>query len=464
MESIETSIVKGLLFDEEYARKVYPYLKSDFFDGSVREIFNIYSDIFDKYQKIPTMESLLVTLQKKSLPESIFEESVQTLESAYKTRKELADTGWLVDETEQYCVDKAMFNAIYKSISIIEGSEKTLDKHAIPDILDEALSINFDQSVGSDYLEDFKKRFEYYTSEDSRLSFPLEALNRISAGGLPPKTLNAVIAGTNVGKSSLMCFLAGEWMKAGKNVLYITLEMSEETVQERIDANLLDITTEDLKNPKLDYDWFSKKITDLKSKTLGKLIVKEYPTGAGHSGHFRHLIKELRQKKKFKPDIIFIDYINICASSRYKSMSGVNSYSYVKAIAEELRGIAVEFVVPVFTATQLNREGANSQSPDMTATSDSFGLPMSLDWFAAIVTNEELMEIGRQMIILLKTRYGNKSHSKNQLIGIDFDKMRYKDIETSDSVDEVINKVARNKPVFEKETLSSGIPQDINWD
>jgi replicative DNA helicase len=469
LDSIENSIVKGLIYDETYARKVFPFLKEEFFDGATKEIFKLYSELFEKYNKIPSMETMLVSMQNRSLSEDIFEGGVGLLQSAYSSRKELPDSDWLSDETERYCVDKAMYNAIYKSISIIEGVDKQLDKHAIPEILDEALSISFNQSVGSDYLEDFARRFEYYTNEDSRLKFPLDALNELSNGGLPPKTLNAILASTNTGKSAMMCYLAGEWLKMGKNVLYISMEMSEETVQERIDANLLDIKTDDLKRPDLDREWFANKIKNLQKQTVGKLIVKEYPTGSGHAGHFRHLLKELKQKKKFKPDIIFIDYINICASSRYKSMNGVNSYSYIKAIAEELRGLAVEFDVPVFTATQVNRDGANSQSPDMTATSDSFGLPMSLDWFAAIVTNDELMEMGRQMLLLLKTRYGNKQGKKNKIIGINFDKMRYYDVESTDDAPKSINKSdtsSLNKPTENILTgnRTKGIPDDIEWD
>lgn len=469
MNTIEESIVKGLMYNEEYARKVFPFLKSDFFDGAQKEVFDLYGELFDKYNKIPSMESMLVSIQNKGLLETTFNDAVNLLQTAYNTRNEIPDTEWLVDETEKYCVDKAMFNAIYKSISIIEGNEKNLDKHAIPEILDEALSISFDTSVGSDYLEDFAKRFQYYTNPESRLPFPLKALNELSNQGLPKKTLNALLASTNTGKSAMMCFLAGEWLKQGKNVLYISLEMSEETVQERIDANLLNVKTDDLKKEDLDWGWFEGKVSSLKKKTLGKLIVKEYPTSSAHAGHFRNLLRELKQKKKFKPDIVFVDYINICASSRYKSMSGVNSYSYIKAIAEELRGLACEFDVPFFTATQVNREGANSQSPDMTATSDSFGLPMSLDWFVAIVTNEDLMEMNRQMLILLKTRYGNKQNKKSQLVGIDFDYMRYFDVEidekNNDNVKEVANVVGKTTPATKTQSsLGKGIPDDIEWD
>lgn len=469
MQSIESSIIKGLLYDDEYARKVYPYLKEEFFDGATREVFNLYAELFDKYSTIPSMEAMLVTVQSKGLTEDIFEAAVEHLQSAYTSKDEAPDTKWLIDETEKYCTDKALFNAIYKSIAIIEGNDKQLDKHAIPEILDEALSISFEQSVGSDYLEDAQRRFEYYTNTELRLPFPLSALNKLSNGGLPPKTLSAFLAGSNVGKSALMCYLAGEWLKQGKNVLYITLEMSEEAVQERIDANLLDIKTDALKDPNLDHAWFMGKVSQLKLKTVGKLIVKEYPTSSAHSGHFRHLLKELRQKKKFKPDVIFIDYINICASARYKAGSGANSYTMVKSTAEELRGLAVEFELPIITATQTTREGMSSQNPGMDSTSESVGLPQTLDFFAAIVSNEELMELGRQMVILIKTRFGNKQGMKSQLVGIDWDYMRYHDIETSASNDQKVqavkSAVAVSKPEFSgsNKPRVTGIPADVDW-
>lgn len=463
MSTIEQSIIKGLLYDEAFARKTYPYLKSEFFESASREVFNLYSELFDKYNKIPTIESMVVSLQSKKLDETTFADSVDLLQSAYQDRGNLSDTDWLVDETEKYCVDRALFDAIYAAMSIIEGRTKDKDKHAIPEILEEALSISFDSSIGSDYFEDVEARYSYYTSTETRLPFPLKALNELSNGGLPPKTLSAFLAGSNVGKSALMCFLAGEWLKAGKNVLYITLEMSEEAIQERIDANLLDMTTDQLKSVDLNKEDFMNRIQKLKSRTTGKLIVKEYPTGAGHSGHFRHLMKELRQKKKFKPDVVFVDYINICSSARFKSGSNANSYTIVKSIAEELRGLAVEFEVPFVTATQTTREGMNSQSPDMTSTSESIGLPQTLDFFAAIVTNEELMEMNRQVMILLKTRFGNKSKAKSQIVKIDFDKMRYTDVEhDTNGAAQISNNVV--KPDFANKKSKPGIPEGIKWD
>jgi replicative DNA helicase len=466
MISIEQSIIKGLLFDEEYARKVVPHLKNEFFEGHHKEIFDLYIELHEKYNNVPSVEAMVVGLKGRGIGESVFESAMLEIETAIKYRSEKPDTQWLVDETEKYCIDKAMYNALYKSIAIIEGSDTKLDKHAIPSILEDALAISFDQTVGSDYLEDVLKRFEYYTNPESKLPFPLKALNILTNKGVPPKTLNIFLAGTNVGKSALMCFLAGEWLKAGKNVLYISMEMSEEAIQERIDANLLDMTTDELKNPNLNKDMFLKKVEALKSRTVGRLMCKEYPTGGAHAGHFRFLLKELKQKRKFKPDVIFIDYINICSSSRYKAGSGANSYTVVKAIAEELRGLAVEVEAAIFSATQTTRDGSNSQSPDLTATSESFGLPATADWMAAIVTNEELLESGKQLIIPLKSRYGNKKGLERQMVSIDFDKMRYSDC-INDSSEDLAKSVGQRTPQnfnSATSTKKAGIPADIKWD
>lgn len=445
MEQIEISILRGLLYDEDYCRGVYPFLKPDYFEGHTQQIFNIFSTLFDKYNKTPSVESLVVSIQKSKLDESSYEGVISLLETVVKTKDEKSDTEWLHDETESYCRDRALYNAIYKSISVIEGDDKQLDVNAIPGILEEALGVGFTTSIGSDYFEDLKKRFDYYTNEEERLPFPVKALNLLTNGGLPKKTLNVILAGTNVGKSALMCYLAGEWLKAGKNVLYITLEMSEEAVQERIDANLLDLTTDELKTIK-DFAEFEKRIKNLSLRTKGRFIVKEFPTSGAHAGHFRHLLKELKQKKKFKPDVILVDYINICASSRFKTMSGVNSYSYIKAIAEELRGIAVEFEVPVLSATQTNREGYGSNSPDMTSVSDSFGLSMTVDWMMALVTNEELMAMSNVLGLLLKTRYGNKAKVNGQMMVVDYDHMRFKDAVTQIPSSPVDSARSSNKP------------------
>lgn len=368
MISIETSIFKGLLFDEDFSRKTIPYLDESYFDGGYRSLFKIYKDLFDKYNKIPNIESIAVTLQKSKISEHEYEDILGVVEEVSKFKDEQVDTDWLIDETEEYCRDKAIYNAIYSSINILEGNDKQHDKHVIPEMLDTALGVSFDSSIGMDYFDDAERRYELYTSEDERIALPLDVLQRMTNGGLKKKSLTVALAFTNVGKSSLMCFLAGELMKHGKNVLYISMEMAEEVVYERIDANILNVTTDELKTMKKDK--FMSGISKIKEKTIGKLVAKEYPTSSAHCGHFRHLLKELKQKKKFKPDVIFVDYINICASSRYKSMAGVNSYSYVKAIAEELRGLGMEFDVPIFSATQTNRGAANEANPDLTATSD----------------------------------------------------------------------------------------------
>jgi len=459
MISIETSIFKGLLFDEEFSRKTIPYLDESYFDGGYRSLFKIYKDLFDRYNKIPNIESIAITLQKSKISEHEYEDILSVVEEVSKHKDEPVDTDWLVDETEEYCKDKAVYNAVYESINILEGSSQKYDKHVIPELLDNALGVSFDTSIGMDYFDDAERRYEMYTSEDERISLPLDTLQRMTNGGLKKKSLTVALAFTNVGKSSLMCYLAGELMKQGKNVLYISMEMAEEVVYERIDANMLNVTTDELKQMKKEK--FLSSVNNLKKKTVGKLVAKEYPTSSAHCGHFRHLLKELKQKKKFKPDVIFVDYINICASSRYKSLTGVNSYSYVKAIAEELRGLGVEFDVPIFSATQTNRGAANEDSPDLTATSESIGLPQTADFMFAITTNEILEDNNQQLFHLLKTRWGNKTSMKPQLVGIDFNKMRYTDV---GSTAEIQSKVGQNKPPARNDSTSKRSVDDIEWD
>lgn len=463
MEDIETSIVKGLLYNDTYAHKVYPFLQDEFFEGSHLTIFQTYKGLYEKYSKVPTLEALIHSVKKIELNESEFESNISILKYCFEEKDEPVDIQWLMDETEEYCTNKATFNAIYKSINIIEGNEKGMTRHSIPDILEDALSISFNTEVGSSYLDNALERYQYYINTERKLEMPLKALNKLMNGGLPPKTLSAVLAFSNVGKSALMAFLAGELIKQGKNVLYITLEMSEEQVQQRIDANLLDVTTDELDDKNLSQEWFMSKIQKMKEKGYGQLFVKEYPTSSASSAHFKSLLKELQMKKKFKPDIVFIDYINICASSRYTSLTGVNSYSYIKAIAEELRALAVEFELPIFTATQINREGGNSNSPDMTHTSESIGLPQTLDWFGAITTNDLLMEENKQLFHLLKTRFGNKKSAKTIPVGIDFDKMRYYDIDMDG--DSPANHVNTRKPDTHTAVpnIMDSIPKDSNW-
>lgn len=459
MQNIETSIFKGLLFNEEYSRKVFPFLDASYFEGGYKTLFKTYKHLYDKYNNPPTLEAIAVSLQKSPIGDSEYEDIVEIVEEASKDKDDLPDMDWLVDETEDYCKDKAIYNAVYSSINILHGDEKGLDKHAIPELLDSALSVSFDTSIGMEFFDDAEARYNMYTSEDERLALPLTALQRLTNGGLKKKSLSIVLAFTNVGKSALMCYLAGELMKQGKNVLYISMEMAEEIVYERVEANLYNTTTDDLKT--MSKSDFLTKVNNLKSKTNGKLFVKEYPTSGAHVGHFRHLLKELKQKKKFKPDIVFVDYVNICASSRYTSMSGVNSYSYVKAIAEELRGLGVEFDVPVFSATQTNRGAANEDNPDLTATSESIGLPQTADFMMAATTNEVLQDNNRQVFHLLKTRWGNKSKVKPQVVGIDFNKMRYYDVTDSGdtkTVEDINQDVGKRLPKKKKD------PSEISWD
>lgn len=428
MVTIEQTIIKSLLFNQQYVERVIPYVENDVFDGSYKILFDIYKTFYNKYNKIPNSDAIAIEIQNSKISEVEFEEISNIIGECYSTRADLPDTEWLVKETEDFCKDKKIYNAIYNSINILDdkdGKEK-LDKTAIPQLLNEALAFSFQHSIGMEFFEDAEKRYDMYVSEEDRIPFPLEALNIMSNGGLKRKTLSAILAPSNVGKSSLMCFLAGGFLKGGKNVLYISMEMSEDSIIERIDANLLDVRTDDLKH--LSKSDFINKVNRIKSGTNGKLYAKEYPTASAHAGNFRYLLKELKQKKGFVPDIVFVDYLNICASARYKSMNGVNSYSYVKAISEELRGLAVEFDICIITATQTNRDGFNAQSLDMTSTSESIGTAQTLDFYIAITQDEVMREQGTQLFHLLKTRWGNKSKVGSQLVGIDFDHMRYYDL------------------------------------
>lgn len=456
MVSIEQAIFKSLMYDDGYVRRVIPYLEEEYFEGHHRTLFVSYKTLFDKYNTVPTTDALAISIQKQSIGENEFEDIAELLTSCYEGKNDLPDVDWLVDETETYCRDKKLYNAIYESINIIEGSHKTLDTHAIPTMLDDALAVSFDQTIGMEFFDDASRRHDIYTDEDSRVPFSLDALNRLSNGGHKRKALSCIMAGPNVGKSSLMCFLAGEMLKAGKDVLYISMEMAEELVMQRIEANLLDVSTDDLE--KMSKESFLSAIDKVKKKTRGKFFVKEYPTSSAHAGHFRHLLKELMQKKKFKPDFVFIDYINICASSRYKTLSGVNSYSYIKAIAEELRGLAVEFELPIMTATQINRQGFSDNAPDMTSTSESFGLPATLDWFIAISQDDVLKDNNQQLVHLLKTRWGSKASIKPELLNIDWDKMRYTDVEKHDNVKEIAAIAGKRNHKPEKKVT------EIVWD
>ena len=431
-QTIERTTLTQLVTNEQYARKVLPFMKKDYFaDRTERTIFEEITKFVDKYNKIPTQTSLEIEVQgRKDLNEDEYKKVVAVIQTLSSTD---VDFDWLVDTTEKFCKDKAVYNAIVEGISIIDGKDKNRGPDAIPNILTDALAVGFDTAVGHDYLLDSEARFDYYHTVEKKIPFDLEFFNKITKGGLSPKTLNIVLAGTGVGKSLFMCHVAANCLSQGKNVLYITLEMAEERIAERIDANLMNITTEDLYD--LPKQMFDNKIAKIIKSTSGKLIVKEYPTASAHTGHFRGLIKELAIKKSFKPDIIFIDYLNICASSRFKGAASVNSYLYIKAIAEEIRGLAVESNIPILSGTQTNRSGFVSTDIGLEDTSESFGLPATADLMFALISNEELDELGQIAVKQLKNRYNDPTVNKRFVVGIDRAKMRLFDVKVSEQND-----------------------------
>jgi replicative DNA helicase len=409
-------------------RKVLPFLTEEYFtDTQDKVLYNLISDFISKYNKTPTVEALEIALQNSNLPEGSFKDAVQ-LVNQLEQKKE-SNLSWLVDETEKFCRDKAIYNAILTSISIIEEKDKKHSKDGIPSLLQEALGVCFDSSVGHDYFENASDRYDFYHRVESRIPFDLELFNKITQGGIPNKTLNIALAGTGVGKSLFMCHVAASSLAQGKNVLYITLEMAEERIAERIDSNLLNVEIDQLKN--LPKSMFESRIEKVSGKTHGKLIIKEYPTASAHTGHFKALLNELALKRSFRPDIIFIDYLNICASVRFKPGGSVNSYTYVKAIAEELRGLAVEFNVPIFSATQTTRSGYSNTDVEITDTSESFGLPATADFMFALISTEELEQLNQLMVKQLKNRYNDPTLHKRFMVGIDRAKMRLYDLEST---------------------------------
>ena len=428
---LEQTILKNLIYNEEYLRKVLPFLKSEYFtDRSDKTLYDEIASFTETYNSTPTVEALVLAVkERRNLSDEEVEKCETYLQEIEKTKGEESKVQWLVDKTEQFCQEKAIYNAVLGSISILDGKDKTHDKGSIPKILSDALAISFDNSVGHDYLENSDERYDFYHRKEERIPFDLEFFNKITKGGLPNKTLNIALAGTGVGKSLFMCHVAAGCMVQGKNVLYITMEMSEEKIAERIDANLLNVTIDDLVS--LPKDLYDKKINKLREKTVGKLIIKEYPTASASSIHFRTLLNELNLKKSFVPNIIFIDYLNICCSSRIKAGANINSYTYVKSIAEELRGLAVEFGVPIVSATQTTRGGFTSSDPGLEDTSESFGLPATADLMFALISSEELEEMGQIMVKQLKNRYNDPTHFKRFTLGIDRSKMRLYDIEQS---------------------------------
>jgi archaellum biogenesis ATPase FlaH len=426
--NLQTTILRNLINNESFTRKVIPFLKKDYFEGSQRIVFDQIISFVGKYNRLPTGEALSIEMEAQDISDGQYSEAVSII-------KEVAvhqdiNLEWLVENTERWCQDRAIHLAIMKSINILDGKDPEHTKNALPELLSDALSVGFDNNVGHDYIGDFENRYEFYHRQEERIPFDLDYFNTITKGGLPNKTLNIALAGTGVGKSLFMCHVAGSVLSQGKNALYITMEMAEERIAERVDANLMNTPIDQL--PNLSKDMFGKKVAQIANKSHGQLVIKEYPTGAAHVGHFRALMKELQLKKNFKPDIVFIDYLNICASSRMKGMGGaINSYSYIKAIAEEIRGLAVEFNVPIVSATQTTRSGYSNSDVGLEDTSESFGLPATADLMFALISNEELEGLGQILVKQLKNRYNDPSANKRFVIGVDRSKMKLYDVEQS---------------------------------
>jgi len=443
--NLERAIFNNLLNNETYARKTIPFLKPEYFHSrNDKVVFELINSYVMEYNAFPTKEALLVDLNNRdNISEDQFKECKEIVEEIPNQPDQLSNVDWLVDQTEKFCQDKAIYNAIMQSIQVMDDKTGKLSKGSIPQLLSDALAVSFDTSIGHDFIEDAESRFEFYHRKEERLPFDIDYLNKITRGGLPRKTLNILLAGTGVGKTLAMCHFAASYMAAGKNVLYITMEMAEEKIAERIDANLLNVPLDELSVlPKESYD---KKMTRLKEKTVGRLIVKEYPTSTAGAANFRHLLNELKIKKNFTPDVIFIDYLNICMSSRLKHGANVNSYTYIKAIAEELRGLAVEFNVPVISATQTTRSGFDSSDVGLTDTSESFGLPATADFMIALIATDELKALNQIMVKQLKNRYSDPEMYKRFVVGVDRPRMRLYDAEQS-AQDDIVD----DSPVYDK--------------
>ena len=429
---IEETILRNLIYNDDYTRRVLPFLDNKYFhDFNEKILFEEIAKHISKYNNCPTRETLEISLGGlDTVTEDQFKDLVNSVVEMEKVKDDDVDIEWLMTETEKFCKDKALYNAIMGSIEIIDDSKKsTTGTGEIPKMLSDALSVSFDPNVGHDYIEDSEERFEYYHRVEERIPFDLDLMKKITKGGLPNKSLNVVMAGTGVGKSLFMCHCAGANLNAGNNVLYITLEMAEERIAERIDANLLDVEVVQL--PTMKKEQYLSHINDIRGKTTGKLIVKEYPTAVAHVGHFRHLLNELSLKKSFKPDVVYIDYLNICSSSRVKPNANTNSYTLIKSIAEELRGLAVENNIPIVTATQTNRQGFSNSDVDLTNTAESFGLPATADFMIALMSNEELVELDQLLVKQLKNRYNDPTKYRRFVVGVDRDKMRLYDAEDS---------------------------------
>ena len=449
---LEKTIVSNLLFNEEFSRKVFPYIKEEYFDeNTLKKIFSTYAEYVEKYKEPPSLEALKISIDKrKDLNEASFKEIyavIDSLECDKSTNQE-----WLLDETEKFCQDKDLYNSIRKAILILDGQDNQHDKGAIPQLLSDSLGISFNTSVGHDFLEDFEGRYDYYHKKEERLAFDIDLLNKITKGGLPRKSMTVLLATTGGGKSLVKCHLAATSLMFGRNVLYITMELPEEEVARRIDANLLDTRLDELMA--LPRDTYETKINRVKNKTPGRLIIKEYPTGSAHAGHFRHLLNELRLKKNFVPDIIFVDYLNICTSSRVKGAASANSYTLVKSIAEEVRGLAMEFGVAIVTSSQFNRSAYESSDVDLSNTSESMGITHTADAIFGLISNEELEERKHLMIKQLKNRWGDLSYYKRFIVGIDRSKMKIYDLE--EDAQKKVSSESRMKgddddtPIFDK--------------
>ena len=440
---LPTHILNHLLNNEDFCRRVVPYLKNEYFEGTHKTVFDLIVNFVSKHNKLPTSKILELELKKIKAPEDILNNASRLITEI--AEKSDIDTQYLIAESEKWCKERAVYNAIMDSIGIIDGRDNERSEGAIPEILSTALGVSFDEKIGHDYIDDSKKRWDFYNRKEDRIPFDLDYFNKITKGGLPNKTLNIALAGTGVGKSLFMCHCAAGVLNQGKNVLYITMEMAEERIAERIDANLMNLPIESLGS--ISKNVFDDKIGKIARASTGKLIVKEYPTGSAHTGHFRALLNELRLKKNFSPDMIYIDYLNICASSRMRGMGGsINSYTYIKAIAEELRGLAVEFNVPIVSATQTTRSGFSNTDVGLEDTSESFGLPATADLMFALISTEELEELGQIMVKQLKNRYNDITKYKRFVIGIDRSRMKLYDVEESAQSD-IMSDMIPDKPI-----------------
>ena len=459
-QTIERTTLSNLVYNEPYARKVLPFIKPEYFSNRhERVVFEEINKFMEKYGNQPTKEALSIELDnRKDLTDEEFKSILTIVETLSDAQ---VDMQWLVDTTEKFCKDKAVYNAILNGIQIIEGKDKEHTAEAIPSILSEALAVAFDQNVGHDYVEDGENRYEFYHKKEEKLEFDLDYFNRITKGGIPQKTLNIALAGTGVGKSLFMCHMAASTLMQGKNVLYITLEMAEERIAERIDANLMNITMDDLHD--LPKKMFTDRLSKIQTKTNGKLIIKEYPTASAHTGHFRSLLKELALKKSFRPDVIFIDYLNICSSSRFKGNANVGSYFYIKAIAEELRGLAVENNVPIMSATQTTRGGYANSDVGLEDTSESFGLPATADLMFALISTEELESLNQIMVKQLKNRYNDPGTNKRFVVGIDRARMKLYDCE-QEAQHDIVDSGQEDEPAFDKTTFGVGLGKSKTYE